>query len=196
MKIDIREIIELDDELISQGCPIRNRSMKIAAELSKKHKSTLTLGGEFHKSIEGAFKTLYPDYGKRFETIECGIATFLDQVYPVKIPIIHGTVDIKILELIDISEKYLKSYCHRNPKFIDFAIFCARDTFDFFHGCANFGGANEDRDTLFLNASHHLTSLAPSLRAQMQSASVVQSACIAVELSLKGALSHHGIKKE
>lgn len=200
MKIIDEEFVrKIDDKLIGDGVLLHARILRVAVEWMKENKiKGNPLDDNIITSIELIYKSLYPSGNFSFPPlISAGVAV-RDRMYPVNINLVYGIYAIDPLKSIDISEKELNYVYHHHLEQFNKAFFGACDLWDFAYSIQEILtiGTNKEAEACFQNAHEQLSATSSILIHNPNNTSSIQSAYLAAELSLKGALFYFNQKKE
>lgn len=203
-KIDIGPlVIEADNELLEQGKLPFQRPLAACAMIADKLGISSSIGGAPDPLVE-AVHAVYGKLYRRRDVLQpplhVGVFMFRDVFIPIRIPIIYGQPSFSPVMLLDgeLSQEqteWLFSDRMSGHTFVDQVI----DLMDFVYGLDDrlqLSGNGSRTVAFWQIAKGHLEGAAATLCGSFDHQSIVQNSCLAVELSLKGALLDRGVTEE
>jgi hypothetical protein len=191
--IDLRKlVIEVDDELIAEGIKPFQRPFHANLKIGKRLQlgSRDILNDSLSIKIQQIYNNLYRPTDLYSPPMHIGAFMFRDVFFPLRIPVIFGTVGINPIELLnditDSQKEWLFSNQQSSLKFLDQVI----DLMDFVYGFHDIGAEQVPNKTLIWwhKAKQQLEAAAATVLGSFDKDAVIQNCCIATELLLKGAL--------
>lgn len=193
LKIDKNFILITDRELISLNVPLHARPFNVAIKwMQTKNISMNVFEPEIWEPLMLIYKEQYPSGNFSFPNMQIGCVGFRDRAYLAKVNIGFGLFQIEPLKCIDISNKELDVIWEQEPRKVWQAVYSVADLWDFTYGISDLGGQNNDADQLWSNAQSAIDCSAHTLFSGHHIDSSIQSACLASELAMKGALAFLG----
>ncbi len=181
-------IAKLDQQFIDAGMPLHARPFSVALELLRQ-KGGGVFENALYEEVMASFHRLYPSGDFSIPSMLTGGVALRDRFYLTRVNVILGTSSIDPLKCIDIPGSELETIWRLNQEQIWRAMYSVADLFDFAYGISDLRGQNVDADTHWQNASSSIEASARLLSEGSLLDAAVQSACLAVELGIKGALA-------
>jgi len=145
-------------------------------------------------SVTAIYRGLYPSGNFAIPAMQIGGVGFRDQYYIARVNVGFGRFAVKFLECIDIDRSELSELYRLHPNEVNRSAYCVADLWDFAYGALSVRGKNSEADKLWENAGSSIEAGARLLASGgPASDAAVQSACLAAELGLKGALAQLGV---
>lgn len=195
-----KRILELDDELIENGCPPCQRRSVVELKLSEELRVSYIIGKDYSpphvELIDKHFTTYYRKDDLIVPPMHVGAFLFRDIFFPIRIPVVYGKAPINPasflcqatssqLELIFGNEASCTTFY---DQFIDL--------FDFSYGLDDLNCENQVKARaleLWRLSKWQLEAAAAISLGSFAKEAITQNCCIAVELLLKGAIWQEGI---
>lgn len=194
-EIDLTKlVIEVDDELIQKGIEPFQRPLHTYSTITQRLKpgSSITLEHyPLFNAVNQIYKELYRLTDLVMPPIHIGTFMFRDVFFPIRIPVILGSLAINPVDfLIDVpntQKRWLFNDQQTALTFLDQVI----DLIDFTYGLDDLqktGKLPSKTVEWWDLAKQHLEAAAAILLGSFNKYAVIQNCCIATELLLKGAL--------
>lgn len=191
------DILNLDKRFAEEGLPFHARPFRAAMSLLGSEFSLGFGGNPQVKEIENAYARLVPEVRSTWPGMGTGLAASLDRVRKVRVGVVFGEVVISVHEALGFTNPNdWMTWCRNDLRIASRSAFAIADIHDLVNGISH---ASTHRSTLtFWNlAADQIKLVAESLsQSGAVSSPVLQPICLAVELALKGTLTHFGISEK
>ncbi|PKR88127.1 hypothetical protein CXZ10_16900 [Pleomorphomonas diazotrophica] len=187
--IDFEFTRERDRELTEAGLTLHQRPFHVAIAWMKANNIS---GPLFDNTIWSPLMTfyrqLYPSGDFSVPALFEGGVAFRDQMYSVRVDVGFGQFSIEPIKCIEIPPEELETIYNLERDQFWGALYCAGDVIDIAYGIDDISHQRGEAARLFSNARSALAATVRTLQGRLDLDTAVQSACIASELALKGAL--------
>lgn len=202
-EIDLTKlVIEVDDELIQKGIEPFQRPLHTYSTITQRLKpgSSITLEHDpLFNAVNQIYKELYRLTDLVMPPIHIGTFMFRDVFFPIRIPVIFGSLAINPVDfLIDVPNTQ-KRWLFNDQKtaltFLDQVI----DLIDFTYGLDDLkkmGKLPSKTVEWWDLAKQHLEAAAAILLGSFNKYAVIQNCCLSTELLLKGSLMAKGVDEK
>lgn len=190
-------IRNIDNRLIDEDVGLHQRPFVIVMEwMDQNNISGNFLDERIWVPLMASYKKLYPTGDFSVPALSSAGVAIRDKMYPVHVGIGFGTVEVDPLKLIDISTEELSYIFNNQPEQGWKALYGVCDLWDFAYGVDDLKRDKSPAAELLSNARSAISATARTLLGQTDIDSAIQSACLAAELSLKGALTILGVSAQ
>lgn len=202
-EIDLMKlVIEVDDELIQKGIEPFQRPQAtylIIAQRLNPGSSVILEHDPLFNAVNQIYKELYRLTDLVMPPIHIGAFIFRDVFFPLRIPLIFGSLAINpidfLIDVPDTQKRWLFNDQQTSLTFFDQVI----DLMDFTYGLDDLGkmGKIPDKTVEFWYlAKQQMEAAAAILLGSFNKYAVIQNCCISTELLLKGALITFGLDEK
>lgn len=195
--ISIKDLIDIDQLLISEGSLLYQRPFHAAIKWSEmNNKPVDLLSPDFFEDqlipFREMYTKLYPNESFDFPNLLLGSIAIRDIVYPVKVPILYGQHTIDPLDLIVIDSNELKRVFSLYPEEGWQAIYSVCDLIDFGFGADDLIKTGSPAKKLLERALEQTNATSNILQDRYSIQAVAQTALLTTELAFKATFLHLG----
>lgn len=190
-----QDLLALDAKFAVEGVAHHARPLRAAIDiLGGGDLLTGILPNPQTSRIVERYGELVPEVSTTWPGLGIGISASVDQVRKVTVPVPLGSCSTQVWQSLGFdSQAQWWTWCRENSEIAAETAFAAADMNDFAHGLNEIEGMGRGvAPTLWAMARSNLEDVANTLPATFSVASVLQSICMVVELSLKALLVWKG----
>ena len=191
--IDAAFVIKHDRELIKADLRLHQRPFHVAlAWIKEQAFSEPLLDDAIWKPLMSIYRGLYPSGDFSMPALFEGGVALRDRMYTVRVNVAFGQLAIDPVDCIEIPKQELEVIYKLEPEQFWMAFYSVGDVIDFAYGTDDLSHTGGAAYELLSNARSSIAATARILQGDLDIDSAVQSACLAAELAMKGALAHLG----
>lgn len=191
----LEDLRKLDLKYATEGVHMHQRPFRAATELLGSAFSMGAGGNPEVQKIMDAYATMIPEANTMWPGMGIGLAVSIDQVRKLVAPVIlgNGGGPLKVWKSLGFSTpQEWWTWCREDHDIGASCHFAFADLYDFTYGVDDLRANKPEARTLWHMAASNLGDAASALPTVFTVDSMIQSICMVVELSLKGALVFNG----